>query len=129
MFLSPASRHSQIEEIRRKAEIEVEAIKQDTQLQKAESEQIVKATLTAHEAQAKAEAQRVETETEAYVKTTMARAELESAKFKAKASILMSEAEGEIASQISAMKEYETEKRNVLLPPLTSLSDASTGSC
>jgi len=108
-----ADLNNTIEEIRRKAEIEVEAIKQDTALQQAEADQVVKATLTAHEAQAKAEAQRVETETEAYVKTTMARAELESAKFKAKASILMSEAEGEIASQISAMKEYETEKRRL----------------
>jgi len=116
-----AELNNQLEEIRRKAEIEVEAIKQDTALQKAESEQVVKATLTAHEAQAKAEAQRVETETEAYVKTTMARAELESAKFKAKASILMSEAEGEIASQISAMKEYETEKRR--LDVMASLSE------
>mmetsp|Transcript_106597 Transcript_106597/g.308904 ORF Transcript_106597/g.308904 Transcript_106597/m.308904 type:complete len:509 (+) Transcript_106597:302-1828(+) len=108
-----AELNNRIEEIRRKAEIEVESVKQQTGLQAAESEQKVKATLTSHEAQAKAEAQRIETETEAYVKTTMAKAELESAKFKAKASILMSEAEGEIASQISAMKEYETEKRRL----------------
>ena len=95
---------NRLQEIRRKTEIEVESVRQDTELAKTESDQKVKATMTAHEAEAKAEAQRIETETEAYVKTTIAVSELEAAKFKAKASILISEAEGEIASQVGVVR-------------------------
>lgn len=103
-----ASVGKDIKEVATAGKVQIEQLQADTNLSITTLKQEAASVLSTYKAQAEAEAQKLRDEAELYCQTKRSEAELEVAKNRAQASRLLSQAEGEIAPMINALKEHET---------------------